>query len=401
MNSSPTSNPNNNHPPLRTATGKNPTVTRCSDVLDNLKILSWNIHDSSNGKEGRKIDDDDFMNVLTSCPIFCLQETKGKVFIPDYKCFNSVRPGSRSGGLCIGIHRSIAGNVKLLKTGSTDIQSVSIKFDFDPDKDIEELIVINVYDSPEHSSFKMKRRQDAGQGDTISTLDALLEFTMNDLNNGNNGDFIYLAGDFNARTASSNFIFEDGDLDSEIDRLDLKSLSSHHYEMNRSSKDTVTNARGKLFLDYLACANLTMLNGCVLGDIMGEFTSVNYNGSSVVDYVATSQDLRGLVKAFKVLNLTKHSDHKPCETTLTIRHHFTAADDILESLQEAPVKYKWPNDDTIDTKFMISMNSPSIKANIVSLTNTHCSSDEEVLQLNSDIVQLYRDARFYFARYEK
>ena len=122
----------------------------------------------------------------------------------------------------------------------------------------------------------------------MTTLDALLEFTMNTIANG---DFIYLAGDFNARTASANYMQEDDDIMTEIDGFDPRRPPSHPYQMNRSSKDATLNARGKLFLDYLACANLTLLNGAVLGDFTGEFTSVNYNWSSVVDHVATSQDL--------------------------------------------------------------------------------------------------------------
>jgi hypothetical protein len=129
----------------------------------------------------------------------------------------------------------------------------------------------------------------------------------------------------------------------------------------------------------------------VLGDIMGELTSVNYNGSSVVDYVATSQDLRSLVKTFKVLSLTKYSDHKPCVTELAVRHHLTAAEDILGTLQDAPGRYKWPNDDNIDHKFMLTMNSPSFRDKIHALGNVGCRSKEEVLQLNTDIVQLYRE----------
>jgi hypothetical protein len=115
--------------------------------------------------------------------------------------------------------------------------------------------VINVYDSPEHSSFKIRQRKlIQGLEETATTLDALLEFTMKDLNNG---DLIYLAGDFNARTASTNFEFEDGEADP------LRDKASHPYDQTRSSKDTIMNSRGRLFLDYLACANLSLLNGCV------------------------------------------------------------------------------------------------------------------------------------------
>ncbi len=54
----------------------------------------------------------------------------------------------------------------------------------------------------------------------------------------------------------------------------------------------MVNPRGKLLLDFLACANLTILNGSVLGDSLGEFTSVNYGGASVVDYVAVGADIK-------------------------------------------------------------------------------------------------------------
>ena len=52
------------------------------------------------------------------------------------------------------------------------------------------------------------------------------------------------------------------------------------------------NKRGKDFLDFLTCTNLTLLNGCTIGDIFGEYTNVNYNGKSVVDYAATSHNIK-------------------------------------------------------------------------------------------------------------
>ena len=71
--------------------------------LDKPKIFSWNIHDSSNRKEGQKTDDTEFMKILTSCPIFFLQETKGEIFDSDYASFPvDSRKGTRSSGLCGG-----------------------------------------------------------------------------------------------------------------------------------------------------------------------------------------------------------------------------------------------------------------------------------------------------------
>ena len=80
----------------------------------------------------------------------------------------------------------------------------------------------------------------------------------------------------------------------------------------RASKDQILNARGFLLLDFLACNKLQILNGCTLGDIFGEYTSVNYNGRSVVDYMAATPDLKEAVLYFRILELTKYSDHKPC-----------------------------------------------------------------------------------------
>jgi hypothetical protein len=45
--------------------------------------------------------------------------------------------------------------------------------------------------------------------------------------------------------------------------------------------------------------------------MLGEYTSVNYNGCSVVDYIAAIPNLSTKVDSFKVQKLTKFSDHEP------------------------------------------------------------------------------------------
>ena len=68
-----------------------------------LSVLSWNIHDGMDSSYGPKTNDKDFIDVLKGCSIFCFQETKTAISIPNYRCFNKPRPDSRSGGLCIGV----------------------------------------------------------------------------------------------------------------------------------------------------------------------------------------------------------------------------------------------------------------------------------------------------------
>ena len=91
-----------------------------------MRVLSWNIHDLSEKDKGPKTEDMDFMKIFDNCPIFCLQETKGNISIPDYECKNKLRKGSRSGGLCIGVHRSFAQKFKELDTECEDIQAVTV-----------------------------------------------------------------------------------------------------------------------------------------------------------------------------------------------------------------------------------------------------------------------------------
>ena len=83
---------------------------------NDVSILSWNIHDGLDGCEGLKTEQEDFAKILSDCSVFCLQETKREINLPNYRCFNQLRNSSRSGGLCIGVHRSISENVKLMKT---------------------------------------------------------------------------------------------------------------------------------------------------------------------------------------------------------------------------------------------------------------------------------------------
>ena len=134
------------------------------------------------------------------------------------------------------------------------------------DKD-DTLTVINVYDSPENSSYKMRHMKQKGE-DYLTTLDILLDFTANNVI----GE-VYLAGDFNARTKNLNHVPVVEDFDGYKEKPD-----SGPSDFRRKSRDSVLNSRGKLLLDFLASTNLSVLYGNTIGDIFGEYTCINYNG---------------------------------------------------------------------------------------------------------------------------
>ena len=343
-----------------------------------MNILSWNIHDAMDSGEGLKTDDAEFSDILTKNSIFCLQETKREICLPNYKCFNQTRCDSRSGGLCIGVQRTLAEKVKVLKTKYDDIQAITVT----PNASSNEgkFTLINIYDSPD----KTKRRLIGGE--TVTTLDMLLEFVMS-MNNNDMGE-IFLAGDLNARTRNLNNCTTDNE---EFSARSAARVSSHPAESLRASKDNTLNARGKHLLDFLACTNLSLLNGNTLGDIFGEFTSVNYNGSAVVDYMAASPGVFKQVQCFQVLNLTRFSDHKPCICTLKLGHSYVSPDHLLDSLQDVPPKYKWNSDSSIVNKlFLEAQDDSAIKEEAQAILESECVSEGDVFNLNERVVALLR-----------
>ena len=353
-----------------------------SHQRDLMRILSWNIHDAMSFKEGPKADDEDFVKVLTGCNIFCLQETKAEFHLPNFKCYNSLRTGSRSGGLCVGVHRSLSGDFRPLKSSHPDIQAVTFCPATD---DTLKFTIINVYDSPEQSSYK-KRLKNSNGGPTQSTLESIIDLVAE---NTDLGEKLVL-GDFNARTGDLNFNFDD---EPPADTEAFSTISSFPENSTRSSKDSVVNPRGKLFLDFISSLNLSILNGDTLGDIFGEPTSINYNGNSVVDYVTATPMLKESVQSLKVLDLTKFSDHRPCLCTLKLRHKdLIDPDEILSSLELAPIKHKWDENASENRQqFLDVQQEPQFASRIAELVETVCVKKEDVIKLNENIVGIYRD----------
>ena len=348
-----------------------------------LKILSWNIHDGMNAVEGLKTDDPEFCGVFSDHLIFCFQETKRETFVSNFKCFNKLRAGSHSGGLCIGIQRGLADVVKPveLKTGSEDIQAVAIS-PFPHNKDWK-YVIVNVYDSPEQSSYKSKRRKHAGFS---STLEELLDFfgKLKDVKR------VLLVGDFNARTKDMQHEHDDCETDLENEAAELQ--SSHPLLSNRVSRDTILNPRGKLLMDLLSCTNLTILNGSTLGDVLGEFTCLNYSGSSVVDYMAVSPSVLEDVLNFRILDMTSFSDHRPCSCTLNLHRSLISADSLLNSFESAPTKYKWDDENhQLHQQFLGTQAEGRFKSKIEALSREHCSSAKDVTNLSDAVTSLYRE----------
>ena len=64
---------------------------------------------------------------------------------------------------------------------------------------------------------------------------------------------------------------------------------------------------------------MQILNGRVLGDLQGQFTSVRYNCCSVIDYCFVNNEFCNSIEYFKVLDHTHLSDHAPITVCLNIK----------------------------------------------------------------------------------
>ena len=292
-----------------------------------LKIRCWNIQHRRCSTLGQKTELSEFAKILTASNIFCLQETKGEIILPEYKCQNKLRRPSSSGGLCIGYHRSLTpGCSNFQIPESPDIQGIKLdKRFFGLQRSI---ILLNVYNSPENSSYKASKENSG-----VTTLDLLTEV----LNRIPNDCDTVLAGDFNSRIAElPDFIVNET-------FSNTGSVVSNE-PPSRTSKDKSTNPNGKPFIELLTTHELTTLNGRTLGDLSGEFTCLKYNGSSVVDYIAVSKDIASStsVRHFKVLPFTPFSDHKPLEICLeTGRLRNSHTNPSLTHLEDQQPGFKW------------------------------------------------------------
>ena len=88
----------------------------------------------------------------------------------------------------------------------------------------------------------------------------------------------------------------------------------------RNSEDSSMNTRGNELLDFCKTNDYLIVNGRKLGDIFGNYTSHQWNGSSVVDYfIASNANLE------KILNFSIGefvpwlSDHCPVDTNLILK----------------------------------------------------------------------------------
>ena len=96
---------------------------------------------------------------------------------------------------------------------------------------------------------------------------------------------------------------------------------------------------------------------------------------------------------FKVPPFTTFSDHKPCSPVLKHTHRIIDEEEIIGKFESCPTKYKWKTctNSNLDADFLQKQQSDRFRAKADNLRNFHCSSPDDVYELNKKIIELYRE----------
>ena len=293
-------------------------------IKQSLKVLSWNIQSPSSA-DGNKFDDNSFQGIINGHDIACLQEIRREIHLTGYRSICNTRKNEKSGGVGILIRNNLVEGIEIIKNIENSDYLIC-RLDKDFFNISRDVFLVNSYIRPQNSSAST-------QADNGKETIKILEDVVNDLKE--HGE-IMLCGDFNARIGQLT-----GMIEQESD--EFISLPDDYVPDNfspRFSQDNLTNTYGTHFLNLIKHNQLTILNGRTLGDLSGQFTSIQRNGCSVIDYFAVSSTLRHTINYLKILGFTEFSDHRPLSTELQCNKFVTKKQESLKNnYSPAPCRF--------------------------------------------------------------
>ena len=232
------------------------------------------------------------------------------------------------------------------------------------------------------------------------TLDRLLNFITNlNVNNENCFNFV-LCGDFNAHTSDCpDFVLDDSL--SNIDVLPADYCIDTYLQRCSRDKGRV-DTHGLMLLDLCKQTGLRILNGRFDKDKLGNFTHIGSRGSSVVDYVITTQNLMNNVSYFQVHDPNILSDHCVIDFSFEfkVNTQFVHYDECnLNSREIVHEKYKWNND--LKHAFISNLSS-DVTVDKLHSFNCHvrnAQSDNDVDNCISEFSSIIGDAALPFKHF--
>ena len=296
------------------------TVTATVPVY-HLKSCYWNIHGWTSKVIGNKLTNSDFLSNINECDLVCLSEIhcEKEVSIPGFISLKqkirekSHRGPKISGGIGVFIKEKFRNLVQAIPNSNEDSIWVNIKKDLCEEK--EDILVGSFYVSPE-------RKNDI-KTDFFTTLN-------DEINNFRKKGTVLVQGDLNARTGvEQDFVT--------FDKLDNSDSNCAEDLYSRNSEDKTTNKRGKELLDICKVNELLITNGRKVGDLFGKFTSHQWNGSALNDYLLTPVPFLNRIASFSVGDYVPWiSDHCPIYSTIILKNVKTTTPPRNKLLQVEP-----------------------------------------------------------------
>ncbi len=329
-----------------------------------LQICSWNVHGL-----GNKLSDTEFCEILRENDINILLESwlnpQSLPRLEGYQTFSKTRPRNKktykyTGGICVLVKNQIAKGISFLKN-TTSNNLLWMKLDRSFFKTDHNIFLCAAYIPPE----------DSPQYDnTFPTLENDIPLLAKD-------GQIMLIGDFNARTGN----LKDYILSDSLNHIPLPPNYTPDLPLPRNNMDSKTNQHGKELINLCIGNGLRILNGRIIGDLLGCCTSYQTLGASVIDYAVADPQLLKLISSMRVSPPSYLSDHAPI--TLTLSCSLSRPTQNVLPIPP-PTRYLWK--DNSQYKLTDCLTNERLMDKILELGNPHATIDSHL----SAITEVYQ-----------
>lgn len=342
-----------------------------------LKICYWNIHGSKSKIIPNKLCDSEFLEILSNSDVVALSEihTQDKdISIPGYrlvkqKIREKKNKGPKiSGGMAVFVKETLYDLVHVVP--NTNENSIWIKFKQKAYNYSEDIYLGTFYLSPYNT--QKKSNDDSNKNKTRTDIFELLN---GEIKRFKDKGTILIKGDLNARTGRNDDFIRHDKFDEDF------GLENNYNLPSRNSEDSSTNIRGGELLDFCKTNDYVIVNGRKVGDIFGKYTSHQWNGSGVVDYLITQNTDYDKIQNFTVGEYIPWlSDHCPIYTEINLNTpEQTDLNDTVKLHDKEPGYIFNENHKDI---FLRRLNTEAIKHRFEPFSNNH---EVDTIQLADEI----------------
>ena len=346
-------------------------------IRDRCNLLYWNIHGQVTEIVGNKFTDIEFLKVCKDYDILGISELHTDT-TPSIKGFKLIKDKKRqskgpkkSGGIAVFAKKEIAHMVKLIPNNHKD--SIWVKIPKNITGEVKDIYLGTAYISPPpRFTSAMRESNDKHKSLELLFEEAQLFSTLGE---------VILQGDLNARIGNEpDFIPKD-----KYD--DIFGIVNHDKNPPRNSEDMKVCDRGSLLLDLCRSSDYLIANGRKPGDLFGKFSSMQWNGSAVVDYVITKVTNFERITELEVGDfLPCLSDHCPLKYRIKLNlNKLTEAKNTIV-MNELPPRCRW--NDTVRTSFLEALTTEKNKAIFENkLRDTNLSPENGISVLSSALLE--------------